>query len=163
LGYPHLLDGFILGGCHFTLRFADIVGNEGRVYAIDTNPEFLQFIKINAKEKGLNNTVTILAKDRLDLPESSLDFVFMRNVTHHIPSRVEYFRDLKRFLKSDGKIIIIEYKKGKFFTFRGLFGHDVHKETIMQEMEEVGYLLEKEFDFLPEQHFTIYSKQEEKF
>ena len=151
------------GGGYFTLRFADIVGNEGRVYAIDTNPEFLQFIKINAKEKGLNNTVTILAKDRLDLPESSLDFVFMRNVTHHIPSRVEYFRDLKRFLKSDGKIIIIEYKKGKFFTFRGLFGHDVHKETIMQEMEEVGYLLEKEFDFLPEQHFTIYSKQEEKF
>jgi len=26
-------------------------------------------------------------------------------------------------------------------------------------MEEAGYLLEKEFDFLPEQHFTIYSKQ----
>ncbi len=25
-------------------------------------------------------------------------------------------------------------------------------------MEEAGYSLEKEFNFLPEQHFTIYSK-----
>ena len=50
-------------------------------------------------------------------------------------------------------------KKGKSFTFRGLFGHDVPKEVIKQEMEKVGYLLEKEFDFLPEQHFTIYLKR----
>lgn len=83
----------------------------------------------------------------------------MRNVTHHIPNRVEYFKNLKMFLKSDGKIIIIEYKKGKSFTFRGIFGHDVPKEIITREMEEAGYLLEREFDFLPEQHFTIYSKR----
>jgi len=31
-----------------------------------------------------------------------------------------------------------------------------HKEAIVQEMKEAGYILEKEFDFLPEQHFTIY-------
>ena len=98
-------------------------------------------------------------EDKLDLPEKSLDFVFMRNVTHHIPNRVKYFRNLKDFLKPDGKIIIIEYKKGKFFTFRGIFRHDVPKEIITREMEEARYLLEKEFDFLPEQHFTIYSKQ----
>ena len=42
-----------------------------------------------------------------------------------------------------------------------MFGHDVPKEVIKQEMEEAGYLLEKELDFLPEQHFTIYSKQSE--
>jgi ubiquinone/menaquinone biosynthesis C-methylase UbiE len=137
------------------------VSDEGKVYAIDTNPEFLQFIKSSAKERGLNNIVTILSKNKLDLPESSLDFVFMRNVTHHIPNRVEYFKNLKVFLKPDGRVIIIEYKKGKFFTFSGLFGHDVPKEIIIQEMKEAGYKLEKEFDFLPEQHFTIYSKQSE--
>jgi len=149
------------GGGYFTLRFADIVGDKGKVYAIDTNSEFLQFIKSSAKEKGLNNIVTILIENKLDLPESNLDFVFMRNVTHHIPNRVEYFRNLKRFLKSGGKIVIIEYKKGKIFSFRGLFGHHVPKETIIREMEEANYVLEKEFDFLPEQHFTIYSKRAE--
>ncbi|HEX68394.1 MAG TPA: methyltransferase domain-containing protein, partial [bacterium] len=88
--------------------------------------------------------------------KESLDFVFMRNVTHHISDRVSYFKNLKKFLKPSGKVVIIEYKKGKPFTFRGMFGHYVSKETIVQEMEEAGYVLEKEFDFLPEQHFTIY-------
>jgi len=39
-----------------------------------------------------------------------------------------------------------------------MFGHDVLKKTIIQEMKDAGYSLEKEFDFLPEQHFTIYTK-----
>jgi len=151
------------GGGYFSLRFAEMVGEEGRVYAIDTKPEFLEYVKNSAKEKGLDNIIpTLLSGDKLDLPEKSLDFIFMRNVTHHITNRVEYFKNLKRFLKPNGKIIIIEYKKGKPFTFRGIFGHDVPKETIIREMEESGYLLEKEFDFLPEQHFTIYAVKKER-
>jgi len=148
------------GGGYFSLRFAKIVGQEGKVYAVDASPDFLEFIKKSAKDERLNNVIpTLVSEDKLDLPEKSLDFVFMRNVTHHIPNRVKYFGNLKDFLKPDGKTIIIEYKKGKFFTFRGIFGHDVPEEIITREMEEAGYLLEKEFDFLPEQHFTIYSKQ----
>ena len=147
------------GGGYFSLRFAEIVGDKGKVYAVDTSSEFLEFIKNEAEEKGLNNIITVLIENKLDLPEEGLDFIFMRNVTHHIPNRVKYFKNLKRFLKQHGKIIIIEYKKGKFFTFRGLFGHHVPKDILIQEMEEAGYKLEKEFDFLPEQHFTIYLKQ----
>lgn len=147
------------GGGYFSLRFAEIIGKGGKVYAVDTNPEFLQFIKDRAKEKELNNIITLLIDDKLTLPEKSLDFVFMRNVTHHLPNRIEYFKNLKQFLKPNGRIVIIEYKKGKIFSFHGLFGHYISKEIIIQEMKDAGYLLEKEFDFLPEQHFTIYSKQ----
>jgi len=151
------------GGGYFSLRFAEIVGEEGRVYAVDTKPEFLEYIKNNAKEKGLDNVIpTLVSGDELDLPEKSLDLIFMRNVTHHIPNRVEYFKGLKRFLKPDGRIAIIEYKKGRSFTFRGLFGHYIPKETIVREMEEAGYLLEREFNFLPEQHFTIYAVKNER-
>ena len=146
------------GGGYFSLRFAGIVGEKGKVYAIDTNPKFLEFVKNTAEEKGLNNITTVLAKGgKLNLPEQSLDFIFMRNVTHHIPNRIEYFKNLKGFLKFDGRIVITEYKKGKLFTFRGMFGHYVPKEIIIQEMKDAGCSLEKEFDFLPEQHFTIFS------
>ncbi|MCU4139103.1 MAG: Ubiquinone/menaquinone biosynthesis C-methylase UbiE/MenG [Thermodesulfobacteria bacterium] len=136
------------GGGYFSLRFAKIVGEEGRVYAVDTKPELLEYVKNSAREEGLDNVIpTLVSEDKLDLPEKSLDLIFMRNVTHHIPNRVEYFKSLKRFLKPDGRIAIIEYKKGKIFTFRGLFGHYIPKETIVQEMEEAGYSLEKEFNF----------------
>ena len=46
----------------------------------------------------------------------------------------------------------------KSLSFRSIFKHYVAKETIIQEMKQAGYILEEEFDFLPEQHFTIHSK-----
>lgn len=50
------------GGGYFSLRFADAVGREGQVYAVDTDVGFLEFIKNGAKEKGLNNVETILSR-----------------------------------------------------------------------------------------------------
>jgi len=145
------------GGGYFSLRFADAVGREGQVYAVDTNPEFLEFIRNSAMEKGLNNVKTILAtKDKLILPEKSLDFVFVRNVYHHLPNRVKYFRNLTGLLKPDGKVVIIEYKRGGLFSFHRIFGHYVHQEIIVGEMDEAGYRLKKDFDFLPNQSFTIF-------
>jgi len=146
------------GGGYFSLRFADVVGEKGKVYAVDTNPKFLEFIRNSTKEKKLNNVKTILVtKDKLPIPGKSLDLVFMRNVTHHIPNRVEYFRNLKGVLKPAGKVAVIEYKRGGRFSFHRLFGHYVNRETIVKEMVGAGYRLEKEFDFLPEQSFTIFS------
>jgi len=146
------------GGGYFSLRFAEAVGNEGHVFAVDTDSNFLEFIKESAKEKGLYNIETVLAtEDGLTLSES-VDLVFMRNVCHHIPNRVEYFRKLENSLKPDGRVAIIEYKRGGgLFSFRRMFGHYVPKEIIVEEMNKARYQLEKAFDFLPEQSFTIFS------
>jgi len=149
------------GGGYFSLRFADAVGRKGKVYAVDTNPEFLEFIRNSAEKKGLKNVKTVLAAEgKLTLPKKSLDFVFLRNVYHHLPNRVEYFRNLKGFLKPGGKVAIVEYKRGGLFSFHRIFGHYVHRETIVEEMEEAGYRLEKSYDFLPKQSFTIFSLKE---
>jgi len=145
------------GGGYFTLRFAEAVGEKGKVYAVDGNSEFLGFIERSAEEKGIHNVVLVpIAEHKLNLPEDSIDLVFMRNVTHHIKDRAEYFKDLRRHLRSDGRIAVIEYKRGKPVSFRRLFGHHVPEETIAKEMSEAGFSLEKRFDFLPEQHFSIY-------
>jgi ubiquinone/menaquinone biosynthesis C-methylase UbiE len=146
------------GGGYFSLRFAKIVGEKGCVYAVDKNQKFIDFISNRASEQKLNNIHPIIArKGILDLPEHNLDVIFMRNVTHHLSNRTEYFVNLQRFLKPDGKIIIIDYKPSKSFSFSGIFGHHVAKESIIQEMEDARYLLDKDFDFLPQQHFTIYT------
>jgi ubiquinone/menaquinone biosynthesis C-methylase UbiE len=145
------------GGGYFVLRFAEIVGADGRVFAVDTDQTFLEFVKQSAKEKGLVNVEAVLAaKDAVALPEKSIDLIFMRNVCHHLPERPEYFKKLKTALKTEGKIAIIEYRKAKGFSFHKMFGHYVPKEEIIKEMEEAGYQLEKDLDFLPEQSFTIF-------
>lgn len=150
------------GGGYFTLRFADAVGG-GRVYAVDTNPEFLEFIRNNAREKGLSNVETIHATgNKLNLPEKSLDLVFMRNMYHHLSGRIEYFRNLRGALKPEGKVAVIDYKNQGFFSFRRLFGHHTPKETIMEEMKDAGYDLMQEHNILPEQHFLLYTLKKPK-
>ncbi len=145
------------GGGYFSLRFAEAVGKEGVVFAVDTNSGFLEFIKEDAKEKGLDNVKTVLtSEDDLSLPEN-VDLIFMRNVCHHIPNRTGYFRKLKKLLREGGRVAILEYRKAKRFTFHGLFGHYVPKEKIIKEMTQAGFQLEKDLDFLPEQSFTIFS------
>ncbi len=42
------------GGGYFSLRFAKIVGQEGKVYAVDASPDLLEFIKKSSK-KHLHN------------------------------------------------------------------------------------------------------------
>jgi ubiquinone/menaquinone biosynthesis C-methylase UbiE len=150
------------GGGYFSLRFANVVGKEGRVFAVDTDPSFLEFIKSKAKEKGLDSVQTVLVtEDELRLPKRSLDLVFMRNVTHHLPNRVDYFRKLKDMLKPDGRIAIIEYRRGGGFSFHRMFGHFVPEEVIVAEMHNAGYQLKEDFDFLPEQSFAIFSMHNE--
>ena len=148
------------GGGYFSIQFADLVGKEGKVYAIDTDHEFLEFIRKGAEEKGLDNVETVIAAgDNLNLPEGILDLIFVRNVYHHLQNRVEYFRKLRILLKPEGRVAIIEYKPCGFFSFHAIFGHYVKREVIMDEMEKAGYTLDEKFDFLPEQSFTVFSIQ----
>jgi len=145
------------GGGYFALRFAEIVGTDGRIFVVDTNPKLLEFIKNTAEEKGLVNVETVLAtKDAVPLPEKSIDLIFMRNVCHHLPDRPEYFKKLKTALKPEGRIAIIDYRKAKGVSFHKMCGHYVPKEKIIKEMEEAEYQLEKDLAFLPEQSFTIF-------
>ena len=145
------------GGGYFSLQFAEAVGTDGRVFAVDTNPKFLDFIKKTAKEKGSNNVVTVLAeKDNPTLLGNNLNLIFMRNVCHHLANRAEYFKEMKNALKPEGRIAIIEYRRVNGFSFHRLFGHYVPKEKIIKEMEQAGYQLEKDLDFLPEQSFTVF-------
>ncbi|NWG09503.1 MAG: class I SAM-dependent methyltransferase [Nitrososphaerales archaeon] len=105
----------------------------------------------------MGREISTIMKLNLALPKKSLDLIYMRNVTHYLPDRAKYFRNLADFLKPKDKIAIIEYKKGGRFSFHRMVGHYVPTETLMKEMEEAGYTLEKDFDFLPEQSFTIFS------
>jgi len=158
------------GGGYFSLRFAEEVGERGAVYAVDVNPQFLVFVSNAAEEKGLKNVETVLASENgFSLPDK-VDLIFVRNAYHHLRDRTRYFKKLKRVLKPNGKLAVVEYCDGGFFSFRHFsfkhffsfrrwFGHFVPEKTIEREMGDAGYRLVKKFDFLKEQSFSIFSKQ----
>ena len=91
----------------------------------------------------------------MDLPVAGVDLVFVRNVFHHLPEPANYFANLKKYVKKDGKVAIIEHKK-KGYGFVALFGHHTSQEVIVRTMEKAGYFTEGIFAFLPDHTFTLF-------
>ncbi|HDM09472.1 MAG TPA: class I SAM-dependent methyltransferase [Desulfobacteraceae bacterium] len=145
------------GGGYFTLKFAKKIGKTGKVYAVDSQPKYLDFIRQQAEREGLDNIIFVLvAEDEVNLPEAALDLVFARNVFHHLTEPARYFRNLKRFLKPSGKLAIIDHKPKSGFSFVSIFRHYTPERLILQEMEKAGYFLMESLDFLPEQTFNLF-------
>lgn len=147
------------GGGYFTFRFAQAVGSTGRVYAVDTNQEFLDFITQQATEQGVSNVITLhTSSDYPDLPHGLFDVVFLRNVTHHLANRVAYFQKLKETLRPGGTLVIIEFDgRGGLFSFQRRHRHYIPDDVLVEETKQAGYVLQNRFDFLSEQSFMIFS------
>jgi ubiquinone/menaquinone biosynthesis C-methylase UbiE len=151
----HVIADIGSGGGFFTLRFAETVGRDGYVYAVDTNRKLLDYIQQQAEAKGFENIVSLCVDEAdLTLPINTFDLLFLRNAYHHLSNRIQYFKHLQHALKPGGRIAILEYTRGGLF--RRLFRHYVPQATIISEMQEAGYQVVDTFDFLLDQSFTIF-------
>jgi ubiquinone/menaquinone biosynthesis C-methylase UbiE len=147
------------GGGFFTFLFSHIVEDKGTVYAIDTNEDFLKYIKSQAAENGLTNIKTVLVnEEHIPTPYHSVNLVFVRNVYHHLENRVHYFTQVKHLLAPLARVSIIEYsRQDSILSFHRRCGHNVPQEIIVEEMNKAGYTVSASFDFLPVQSFTIFT------
>ncbi|WP_187299241.1 class I SAM-dependent methyltransferase [Nitrospira moscoviensis] len=144
------------GSGYFTRRFVEAVTDSGMVYAVDVEPEMLAY----AKESIIHMHVPysaefILARpDNPKLPFEAVDLIFVCNTAHHLENRAAYFRTVKSALKPGGRIAIIDFYPDERSGDLGFPKHHlVRRETIVQEMTEAGYRLEREHTFLPRQYF----------
>ena len=65
-----------------------------------------------AKKEGVGNIEVILAKaDDPLLPSSGVDLIFTSNTYHHIDNRVSYLTNLRKYLRPNGRIAIIEFDR----------------------------------------------------
>ncbi|HEY2987528.1 MAG TPA: methyltransferase domain-containing protein [Candidatus Binatia bacterium] len=143
------------GGGYFTFRLAQAVGPKGKVYAVDVDEGLNEALAKRAQQEGSANVEVILAKtDDPLLPKSGVDLIFTSNTYHHLKDRVKYFANAKKYLKPNGRVAIVEFN-GEGWTES--LGHHTAKEVIMREMKAAGYNLQRDVDFLPRQHFLIFS------
>jgi ubiquinone/menaquinone biosynthesis C-methylase UbiE len=145
------------GGGYFTLEFSRKVGKRGKVYAVDNQVKNLDFIRRQSEQKELDNIVFILVTGNgINLPEAGLDLVFVRNAFHHLPEPTKYFSNLKKFLKPNGKVAVIEHRPKTGFSFVAMFKHYTPVTVILREMENAGFFLVQSFDLLSEQTFNLF-------
>jgi ubiquinone/menaquinone biosynthesis C-methylase UbiE len=143
------------GSGYFTFRLAKAVGSSSKVYAVDIDRDLNEALAARARKEGFANIEVILAKpgDPL-LPSGGVDLIFTSNTYHHFDDRVRYFANLKKYLRASGRIAIIDFDRKAWL--EGLLRHYTPSELIKREMEQAGYVLEREFDFLEKQSFLVF-------
>ena len=145
------------GSGYFTFRLARAVGPGGKVYAVDVDEEMNQYITAQARERGLTNIDVILAsRDDPLLPPAGVHMIFSTNTYHFLENRTAYFANASKYLRPGGRVVIIDFSSRQWFDIFG--AHYTPGDVIKSEMKKAGYTLQQEFEFLPRQHFLVFSK-----
>lgn len=100
------------GNGYFTLPAADIVGDKGKVFALDISSEMLEDMNTRIKDKNKTNIEVIKTEENnLKIVKESVDLAFSCNVVHEAKDLDLFLKEIKRILKSKGRIAIIDWEK----------------------------------------------------
>jgi ubiquinone/menaquinone biosynthesis C-methylase UbiE len=97
----HVLD-YGCGPGSYIIPLVELVGESGKVYALDIHPLAIRKVQDIASKKKLANVETILSDCKTGLPDNSLNVVLLYDIFHHLSDPNGVLRELHRVLKPDG-------------------------------------------------------------
>jgi len=86
----------------YIIPLAELVGESGKVYALDIHPLAIRKVQNIASKKQLANMETILSDCQTGLPDNTLDAVLLYDAFHHLSDPDVVLKELYRVLKPDG-------------------------------------------------------------
>lgn len=132
---------FLDAGCgpgDYSLQAAGIVGEGGRVYALDRSLELIRGLRLQARAQGRGNIAAVVADITAGLPlaDGSIDTCLLSTVVH-VPAVRDacslLFAEVRRVLRPAGRVAVIECHKREM-----PFGPPMHMRL---SPDELGALL----------------------
>jgi ubiquinone/menaquinone biosynthesis C-methylase UbiE len=95
----------------FTLEMARLVGDGGRVIAVDVQDKMLAGLRRRAVKQGLSDRIQarLCGPDHLGLSEP-VDFALSFAVAHEVPDAKSFFLQIAAVLKPGGSLLLAEPK-----------------------------------------------------
>ncbi|NOY07504.1 MAG: class I SAM-dependent methyltransferase [Spirochaetes bacterium] len=133
-------DIFLDAGCgegYFSIAVSEMLGNNGRVYAIDIDNRSISLLEESIKKKNIGN-IEVFTGDitkKLPIGNDSIDVCLMANVFHGLVINKEVestLNEIFRVLKPDGTLAIVDFKKTD-----GPPGPPVSIRIAPEEVEEI--------------------------
>ena len=104
---------FGCGSGFFSLAFAEIIGESGKVYSLDVLPSALESVASKAKLAGFSNIipqrVNLEKEGGSKLPAESIDWVIMKDMLFQNKLKEAVVKEASRVLKNGGKLLAIEW------------------------------------------------------
>jgi SAM-dependent methyltransferase len=149
------------GNGFYTIPLARLVGEEGRIWAVDIQPEMLIELRKKAEQEALDNIIPILGSVHDPrLPDESIDLVLLVDVYHEFSHPVHMLERIRAALKPGGRVALVEFRaEDENVPIRP--EHKMSKEQILKEFPANGFKLVAEFDKLPWQHVMFFEPADE--
>jgi ubiquinone/menaquinone biosynthesis C-methylase UbiE len=144
------------GSGYFTLRLARALKPGGTVLALDVDEGMLDYLRQRLAKENLTN-VTVVQVPPHDplLIEGSIDLAFLCNTYHHIEEREVYLRKLRRGLKPNGRVVIVDFYKREGIPVGPPLSMRLSEETVQKELEGAGLQVTQKLTILPYQYILI--------
>jgi ubiquinone/menaquinone biosynthesis C-methylase UbiE len=150
------------GTGYFSKRLAAAVGETGTVLSVDTEPNLVAHLRERAEHEKTPNVVPILASsDNPRLPARSCDVMLFVDTIHHVDDRIAYLRLLRRFLRSGGRIAVVDWEK-KETPVGPPLDHRLAREQVVDEFTQAGYRLAAAPDVTPYQYVLLFVPADER-
>jgi ubiquinone/menaquinone biosynthesis C-methylase UbiE len=148
------------GNGFYTLKLARLVGDRGKVIAVDIQREMLELLKEEAEAEKVTNIEPVqgtLVDPKL--PAGSVDLVLLVDVYHEFSHPEQMLAAIRKSLKPRGRVALAEFRaEDPAVPIKPL--HKMSKEQIMKEFPPNGFRLVEEFDKLPWQHLMFFERDE---
>ncbi len=108
----------------YAIDVAQLVGESGKVYALDIHPLALQSVRNRASKKNFTNVVTILSDCATGLESESIDVVLFYDTLHTLGDPDAVLQELHRVLKPHSSLSFSD--------------HHMEEPDILSKMTEGG-------------------------
>ncbi len=132
---------------------------QGKVLAVDIQPEMLDMLTAAQQRHGIENVEPILATvDNPHLP-LGVDYVLMVDAYHEFEFPREVMKSVIKSLNPGGRVVLAEYRgENPFLAIKRL--HKMTERQVKKELKSVGLEWIKTEEQLPRQHLLFFQKPE---
>lgn len=144
-------------GFHSAL-LSKMVGN-GKVFAVDVEPEMIAYLHARIKRENLSRIVPVLSTEKnVPLPENAIDLILLVDVYHEFSYPYEMALSMFTVLKPGGKLVLVEFR-AEDATVPIKTIHKLSEAQAIKELKIAGFTFEKNITNLPWQHFLVFTKK----